>query len=222
MSNAILLLGESGTGKSSSIRNLPPEETMIINVIGKPLPFRGANKSYTRLSTDGLTGNYYASDEPDAIMRGINLVNNKRHDIKYLVIDDYGYSITNGFMRKALQPGYSKFTELGLAAFNILDKINVLRDDLYCFIMMHTEIDQQGKYKPKTVGKMIDQYVNIEGKFSYVLHSLIVDGNYLFLTNNDGQHMAKTPMGLFDTQMIPNDLSLVVETMNNYLNEDGE
>ncbi len=219
MSNSILILGESGCGKSTSIRNLPPEETMIINVIGKPLPFKGASKKYTKLSPDGMTGNYYASDDHSAIMRIINLVNNKRLDIKYLVIDDYGYTITNSFMRKASQRGYDKFVEIGAESFVILEKITSLRDDLFCFVMMHTEIDTQGKYKPKTVGKMIDQYVNIEGKFTYVYHALITESGYKFLTNNDSRHMAKTPMGLHDELYIDNDLQLIIEKMKEYFDE---
>ncbi len=206
MSHSVLVLGESGCGKSTAIRTLPPKETMIINVIGKPLPFRGANKKY--------------SDDYAAIMRVISLVNNKRADIKYLVIDDYGYTITNSFMRKANQKGYDKFVEMAAESFNILEKIGSLRDDLFCFVMMHTEIDQQGRYKPKTVGKMIDQYVNIEGKFTYVFHALVNDSEYVFLTNNDSRHMAKTPMGLFDDLFIPNDLNLICETIINYEDEE--
>lgn len=216
MSKSILILGESGTGKSSAIRTLDPSETMIINVVGKPLPFRGANSKYVRLSQDGSEGNYYSSDEHLAIMRVIKLVNSKRLDIKNLIIDDFGYTITNSFMRKATQTGYQKYTELGLDAFNVLDTIGKLRDDLFCFVMMHTEIDQQGRYKPKTVGKMIDQHICIEGKFSYVYHALVSEGNYRFLTNNDGQYMAKTPMGMHDELFIDNDLKLITEKINEY------
>ena len=123
-------------------------------------------------------------------------------------------------MRKASVKGYEKYNELGAATFHILDKINVLRDDLFCFIMMHTEIDSHGRYKPRTVGKMIDQYICIEGKFSYVLHALVSEGNYRFLTNNDNCHMSKTPMGMFTEQLIDNDLLLVANTILNYDNED--
>lgn len=222
MSNSVLILGESGSGKSTSIRTLPHEETFILNVIAKPLPFRGYKKKYKPLSSDGMEGNYYSSDDPSTIMRIINLVNSKRTDIKYLVIDDFGYSITNGFMKKALQKGFEKFSELGSATFGILEAIQALRDDLFCFVMMHTEIDQHGKYKPKTVGKMIDQYIVIEGKFSYVFHALTGDGNYRFLTNNDGQHTAKSPLGMFDETYIENDLLLIANRITEYDNEEEE
>lgn len=220
MNNAILILGESGSGKSTSIRTLPPNETFIINVIGKSLPFRGSNKNYTKLSPDGLTGNYYCSDNFANIKRAINLVNTKRPEVKYLVIDDFGYVIMNAFMSKALLKGYDKYSEIGKDFSELINLVNELRDDLFCFVMMHIETDQQGKTKPKTVGKMIDQYVCIEGKFTYVLHAIVSDGTYKFITNNDGTHMAKSPLGLFSRQTIDNDLMFVVDRINEYMNED--
>lgn len=220
MSNAILILGESGSGKSTSLRNLDPKETMIINVIGKPLPFRGAKSKYTSLSPDGSTGNYYATDDTNSIKRVIKLIDTKRLDIKNLVIDDFGYTITNSFMRKANQRGYDRFIEIAKDMFDILDIISSLRDDLYCFVMMHTETDNQGRSKPKTVGRMIDQYICIEGKFTTVLNATVSDGKYLFATNYDGQNMAKSPLGLFETFYIDNDLQVVRDKMQDYFNEE--
>jgi len=222
MSTAALILGESGTGKSTSIRNLDPSETFIVNVIGKPLPFKGALSKYTKLSPDGLTGNYYASDDTATIKRIINLVNAKRLDIKVLVIDDFGYTITNSFMRKANQKGYDRFIDIAKDMFDILDIVSNIREDLYCFVMMHTETDMQGKHKPKTVGKMIDQYICIEGKFTNCFSSTVIDGKYKFITNADGSHMSKTPMGMFDDLYIDNDLQYVKKQMHAYFNEDGE
>lgn len=219
MSNSILIIGESGAGKSTSIRNLNPEETFIINVIGKPLPFRGAKSKYKPLTADGLTGNYYATDDITTIKRVINLINNKRFDIKTLIIDDFGYTVTNSFMRKAEQRGYEKFVDIGKDMFSVLDIVSNLRDDLYCFVMMHTEVDSQGCSKPRTVGKMIDQYVCIEGKFSTVLQAEVTDGRYVFLTNNNGRSITKSPYGLFDDLYIDNDLQYVREKMIEYFDE---
>ena len=220
MNNSILILGDSGSGKSSSIRTLPPAETFILNIVSKPLPFRGSVKNYTRLSPDGITGNYYCSDNADAIKRVINLVNNKRPEIKYLVIDDLGYVAMNGFMKRALLKGYDRFSEIA-SEFNIaMESINQLRDDLFCIATMHIETDKQGKTKPKTVGNMVDQYINIEGKFSYVFHTIVKDGEYKFLTNSDGIHMCKTPMESFHEQYIDNDLLMIVNRINDYNNED--
>jgi hypothetical protein len=220
MNNSILILGESGSGKSSSIRTLPPEQTFILNVIGKSLPFRGSVKNYTKLSSDGLTGNYYSSDNFEMVIRAIKAVNAKRPEIKYLVIDDAGYLIMNQFMRRCLEKGYDKFSSLGKEFSDFISLVNELRDDLFCFVMMHVESDKNGKTKPKTVGAMIDQYICIEGKFAYVLHTMVSDGNYKFITNNDNYHMCKTPMGCFSEQYIDNDLMAIVNRINEYNNED--
>lgn len=223
MNNSILILGDSGTGKSTSIRTLPPKETFILNVINKPLPFRGSAKLYTKLSSDGLTGNYYCTDEAAQIKRVMNLVNNKRPDIKYLVLDDFGYVPMNAFMKRAMVKGYDRFSEIASEFNTAMELINQLRDDLFCFAMMHIETDKQGKTKPKTVGNMIDQYINIEGKFTCVLHTSVSDGHYKFIVNNDGLHTAKSPLGMFDSSMIDNDLFYVVNKINEYNNfEDVE
>ncbi len=221
MSNSILILGESGTGKSTSIRKLPSKETFIVNVIGKPLPFRGAKSHYTKLTPEG-EGNYYANDNTASILKLINFVNNKRTEIKYLVLDDFGYMITNSFMRKSNQKGFEKFNELGREVFDVLDLIGTLRDDLYIFVMMHTEVDQMGKYKPKTVGRMIDQYICIEGKFSYVFHALVLENGYKFLTNNDGVHISKSPLGMFEDLHVDNDLIKIVKKIKEYEDSDEE
>lgn len=218
MNNSILILGDSGTGKSTSIRTLPPEETFIINVVNKPLPFRGFQKKFTKLSADGLTGNYYCTDDSNMIRKAINTVNNKRPDIKYLVIDDLGYVLMNGFMRRALNKGYDRFSEIG-HEFNVAtESLKDLREDLFCFVTMHIETDKQGKTKPKTVGNMVDQYVCIEGKFTYIFHTSVIESKYKFITKNDGIHMAKTPLGLFEERLIDNDLMMIVNKINEYNN----
>jgi len=221
MSNNVLIIGESGTGKSTSIRTLPENETFILNVINKPLPFRGANKKYSSLSPDSLTGNYYASDDHAKIMRIIAYVNNKRPDIKYLVIDDFGYTITNDFMKSALVKGYDKFSTLAKDAWEVINTLNTTRDDLMCFLIMHSDVDQQGRSKPKTIGKLLDEKVCIEGMFITVLHSVCIDGEYHFITNNDGHHMARSPLGAFDNLRISNDLHYVATQISNLLNEEN-
>lgn len=220
MSNSVLILGGSGTGKSTSLRNLDSKTTFIVNVINKPLPFKGAKSKYQQLSSDGMTGNYYCTDLTESLMRVINLVNNKRTDVKTLVIDDFGYTVTNNFMRRCHQKGYDKFIEIAKNMFDVLNLISNLRDDLFCFTMMHNEIDLNGISKPRTVGKMTDQYVCIEGKYSTVLHTVVTESQYGFITNFDGIHTAKSPMGMFDEFIIDNDLQLVREKMVQYFEEE--
>lgn len=220
MSNNVLIIGQSGSGKSTSIRKLPPNETFILNVINKPLPFKGASKNYVNISADGLTGNYYATDDHSRIMQLIKTINLKRPDIKYLVVDDMGYTLTNDFMRSALVKGYDKFSTLAKDAWEVIKSLNETRSDLICFMMMHSDIDQQGNSKPKTIGKLLDEKVCIEGMFTVCLHAVVNDGQYYFVTNHDGTHMAKSPYGMFDKSKIPNNLMIVVQNINNYLNED--
>jgi len=216
MSNSVLILGESGSGKSTSMRNLNHKETFIINVISKPLPFKGWLSKYKKLSSDGMEGNYYATDDNNVIKKIINLVNSKRPDIKTIILDDFGYTISNSFMRKAHQKGYDRFVDIAKDMFDILDMISNLRDDLFCFVMMHTDTDNQGRSKPRTIGKMIDQYICIEGKFSTVMHACICDGEYKFLTNGDSSLMCKSPLGMFNQSLIDNDLEQIIKQIKIY------
>lgn len=218
MANATLIMGESGTGKSTSIRNLDHKETYIINVLNKPLPFKGFSKKYTA----GKGGNYYASDNAERILKCIYHVSNERPEIKNLIIDDFQYIMGNEFMRKARERGYDKFTDIGQSAWKVINECTMSRPDLYCFILSHTETDNQGRSKCKTIGKMLDNVITIEGMFTVVLHSLVVDGEYKFLTQNNGINIAKSPMGMFDRDLIDNDLLSIKQVMTEYLDEEPE
>lgn len=220
MSNAVLILGDSGTGKSTSIRTLPPAETFVLNILGKSLPFRGSAKNYQRLSEDGTTGNFYASDDFNKVKRIINLINTKRPEIKYLIIDDAGFLIMGDYIKNALIKGFEKYTNLAKQFSEIINSIRILRDDLFCFVMMHIETQADGKTKPKSIGKMIDNVVCIEANFTYIFHTQIIDHKYKFITNNDGTHMAKSSLGAFEELLIDNDLMMIVNRINEYNNED--
>lgn len=220
MSNVTLIIGESGSGKSSSIRNLNPEETFVISIIEKPLPFKLFKKNYMRLAPDGLSGNYFVSDDYSKIIKAINVINSKRHEIKYLILDDFQYLMCNEFIRRGTEKGFDKFTEIAQHTQATIQALTSCRDDLYCFVMGHNDIDDSGISRPKTIGKMIDKTLTIEGIFTVVFHTLIVDGQYKFLTKNTGSHIAKSPLGMFDNKLIDNDISHIVETMKNYYGED--
>lgn len=216
MSNTSLIIGESGTGKSTSIRNLDPLKTFIINVLNKPLPFKGYRKNYTKISTDATTGNYYASDDYSRIEALIKKINANRLEITTLIIDDFQYLMANEFMKRALERGYDKFSEIGKHAHDLLKLLPTLRDDLDVFILTHSEANEQGKMKIKTIGKMLDDKITIEGMYAMVLQTELMDGNYNFITQGDSRHIAKSPMGMFDHRNIPNDLAFVKQKMNEY------
>ncbi len=220
MSSAVLVIGQSGTGKSTAIRTLPANETFIINVLGKPLPFRGAAKNYITANKENPEGNYFSSDSSRSIIEILNFINNKRPDIKYVVLDDFGYVMVNDFMTRALQKGFDKFNEISLSTYNVLTRVKSMRPDLITFVMMHSDLKEDGYTKPKTIGKMTDEKVCVEGMFTYVLHSLVFENRYCFLTNTDGKHMAKTPQGMFTDKLIDNDLKYVCDAINHYNNED--
>lgn len=220
MSNTSLIIGESGTGKSTSLSGLNPKETFIINVLDKPLPFKGYKKNYIPISSwEDREGNYFSSDDYHKIVKCIKTINSERKEIKNLVIDDWQYTMCNEYMRRATETGYTKFTEIGQHAWGIIRALTECRDDLYCFVLSHSDIDQNGKYKCKSIGKMLDEKITIEGMFTVVLHTQIMDGNYRFLTQNDGSHIAKSPIGMFEEKYISNDLCFVKEKMNLYYGE---
>lgn len=220
MSNTVLIIGESGIGKSSSIRTLDPNSTFIINVLGKPLPFKNAKKNYTVCSKDKPDGNTVSTDNTSEIKAYINAVNTRKPNIKTLIIDDFNYTLTNDFMKNAMTKGYDKYTLIAQNAWSIFNDLNKTRDDLDCFVLMHSDTNNDGKSIPMTIGKLINDKIKLEGMVTVCLHALIIDGEHKFLTQNDNTHMAKSPLGMFDKQLIDNDLNYVKQKIQEYLNED--
>lgn len=217
MSNTTLVIGSSGSGKSSSLRNLDPETTLIISVLGKPLPFRGYKKKFNEERK-----NFFVTDDYRKVLNLINAVNTRRPEIKTLIVDDFQYLMAHEFMNRVMERGYDKYSELANHAWSVIKALTETREDLHCFVLSHSETDQHGNAKAKTIGKLLEDKITLEGMFSCVLHSLVVDGEYVFLTNFNGTHLAKSPMGLFDSQFIANDLQLIQDKMLDYFNEDGE
>ena len=211
MSNLVVVLGESGTGKSTSMRNLNKDETVIINVLSKPLPFRGYKKHYNKDNK-----NYLESDQYSVILEWLDAINKKALHIKTIVIDDFSFLMNNEFMRRCRERGFDKFTEMGVNMFEILELCKSFRQDLYCYVMCHTEKDHAGIIKPKTVGKMTADYVGIAERVSIVLHTQIIDMQYKFLTQNDGTHVAKSPMDMFSNIHIDNDLAAIRNIIDDY------
>lgn len=217
MSNASLIIGESGTGKSTSIRNLDPQETFIINVCNKPLPFRGYKTKYKTISGwDDKEGNYYASNDHTKIMKMLRIIDKERLEIKNIIIDDFQYIMCAEFMNRVTERGYDKFSEIAQHAYNLIDLLPTLRDDLNIFVLSHSEPNEHGKMKVKTIGKLLDEKVVLEGRFTMVLQTEISEKGYRFLTQGDSRHIAKSPMDMFEDKYIPNDLAFVIEKMNAY------
>lgn len=227
---SICICGESGSGKSTSIRNLDPKETFIIATIAKPLPFRGWKKNYTKFvidkETKELHGNYYVNDKSDNIIKIMKLVSSKMPHIKTLIVDDLQYTMAFEFVDRASEKSYDKFNEMAQHMLNIFRTTFELRDDLTVVFLTHsenvgTEIDP--KYVLKTLGKLLKEKVTTEGLFTCMLFTEVnFDEDvpkYQFITNNDGKCIAKSPMGMFDELKIDNDLKMVIDIVKQYNEE---
>jgi len=216
MSNTVLIIGQSGSGKSTSLRNLDPKSTFIISVLDKPLPFKGYKKLYSKENK-----NFYCSDNYKSIIEYIGAINERRKDITTLVIDDAHFLMANEFMNRACEKGFDKFSEMAQHMWQVMCAITTARNDLTCFVLSHSEIDSAGISKPKTVGKMLDDKITLEAMVTVCMHTMVKDGEYKFLTQNDGSHVCKSPIGMFEEGLIDNDLLIVKEKIENYFN-DGE
>lgn len=221
MSNTVLIIGQSGSGKSTSLRNLDPKTTFIINVLDKPLPFRSFKKSYQPVTKENKLGNYYSTNDWSHVVKCIEMVNKDRHDITTLVIDDWQYILAYEFMRRVSEKGFDKFSELANHGWSTINACLSTRPTLTNFILAHSDVDATGRSKCKTIGKMLDEKITIEGLFTTVLHSRVIDGAYKFQTQYDGEFLAKSPMGMFDEMLIDNDLVAVKAAVENYFNDEG-
>ena len=193
-----MVYGQSGTGKSTSLRNFPEDKIAVINVSAKPLPFR------TKLKT-------YNTDDYQKILTAMS-----KTDRKTIVIDDATYLMVNEFMRTAKVAGYQKYTDMACSFNGLIDYAASLPDDVIVFFIGHSEQSDDGREHFKTIGKMLDNYVTLEGKFTIVLKTMVQDGKYYFCTHNNGQDTVKSPMGLFDADLIDNDLKMVDDAIREY------
>lgn len=169
---------------------------------------------------DDKEANYYASDDWQRIVKCIDVVTNNLPHIKNLIIDDWQYVMANEFMRRATERGFDKYSELGQHAWITINALMKTRPDLTCFVLAHSDLDNTGRAKCKTIGKMLDEKITIEGMFTTVLHAIVSDNHYKFLTQNDGDHIAKSPLGMFTDLFIDNDLALVKQAVDSYYNEE--
>lgn len=198
----VLLIGESGTGKSTSLRNFKPEEIGVINVLGKPLPFRG---KFNQVKTKDV----------ELIKRALSGAKNTRS----FVIDDFGYTITDTYMRgsygaEKFRDQYEVFKKIGSEAYNLITFVQAeIPDDAIVYFVMHSTIEN-GQIVPATVGKMLNEKINLVGMFTITIYAAIQDGEYKFIVN--GMPPAKSPEGMFPGEAIDNDLKAVDSAIREY------
>ena len=227
----LCIYGESGHGKTTSLRNLDPETTFIISTTGKPLPFRGWKKKYVPFKIDKetkeISGNYYVSSNWEQILKILKIINTKLSHVKTVVVDDFQYVLSYEFVDRATEIGYQKFSELAQHAMEILRYSEQMREDCTMCFLTHcentgTEIDP--KYVIKTIGKLLSEKVTLEGLFTYIFFAKTEEGDddrmqYKLVTNNDGKCLAKTPMGMFEELEIDNDLNEILKVIKEYNEE---
>ena len=226
MAQSVLVIADSGTGKSTSIRKLDPKETFIINIANKPLPFKGWKKNYNNISKDNPKGNMTSASSAPGIIKAMQHVNDKMPQIKTLVVDDWQYMSSFEYFDRANEKGYDKFTSIAANLAQVAKMPKDMREDLTIFFLTHseesTDVNGHRRVKAKTVGKMIDNALTLEGLFSIVLFGKVKkteDGlEYGFDTQNNGENTCKSPMGMFDESFINNDLQFVKDCIIKYEN----
>lgn len=203
MSIPVLIIGKSGSGKSASLAKLEPARVALINVLGKPLPFKGR--------FDQIISDDYA--------RIIGAIKATKREI--VVIDDAGYLMTNAFMRDHAATGagnaiFQLYNSIGDKFWNLIEAIRKIPDDKRVYMLMHEDVSEFGAVKPKTIGRMIDEKCCLEGMFTICLRCMVANGKHIFRTQSDGLDVAKSPMGMFESEEIDNDLNAVDASICDY------
>lgn len=204
MATPVLIIGKSGSGKSTSMRNCQTDDFNLIRVLNKPLPFKGKV-------------NGWFCDDYQQIMK--LLITSKA---KSIIIDDAGYLITNHFMRGHSSAGkgnavFALYNDIGDYFWNLIQYIvTKVPGEKIVYMMMHEEKDEQGDVKPKTIGKLLDEKVCVEGMFTIVLRCIEEGGKHLFVTQASQGAVSKSPIGMFDSLTIENDLAIVDQAIRNY------
>jgi len=209
MSIAAMILGQSGTGKSASLRNMSPADTLLIQVIGKPLPFKSS--AWRLVDKDKPGGNIVVAATADAICNYM-----RKTTRQVIVVDDLQYLLATEFMERAHETGYAKFTEMARHYYDVLTCATTLVPDKRVYLLSHTDTSESGQIKAKTIGKLLDEKITVEGLVTIVLRTHVINGQYVFSTRNSGSDTVKSPIGLFADEHIPNDLAVVDKAVAEY------
>lgn len=207
MSIATMVLGQSGTGKTTALRHMSPAQTLLIQVIAKPLPFR--TKEWKPVTKEG--GNIIVANQSADICQVM-----RKTTRPIIVIDDYQYLLATEFMERAHEKGYDKFTEMARHYYDVLTTATTLAAGKRVYLLSHTDMSESGQVKAKTIGKLLDEKITVEGLVTIVLRTHVINGQYVFSTRNSGSDTVKTPLGMFEDEHIPNDLMAVDRAITNY------
>ena len=211
----IAVMGESGAGKTTAMRNLPPRETCYIDADLKGLSWRGWRKAFNEEAK-----NYMAANDPNKILRAMWVINNDRPDIRYIVIDTLNGIMVADKMRRMGEKGYDKWVDLATSVWTIIGDALTMRDDLTIIFLCHSQTDRDDSgysfTRIKTSGKKLDKIV-LESKFTTVLLCKCVDGRHVFEVHANNS-TAKTPLGLFEPgeTEVPNDIMEIIKRLEEY------
>lgn len=206
----VLIIGKSGSGKSASLRNMPEKGTIVINVLGKPLPFRSKLKTVQ-------------CDNYQKILAAISKGGYQRY-----IIDDFGYLMTDQFMTALGAKGkgqdmYALYADIGLSLWDMIKALQRHPSQARVYMMMHEETDDFGNVKPRTLGKLVEQKVCLEGMVTICLRAVVDNnGQHVFLTQTSGLDVTKSPMGMFEQDQIDNDLNAVDAAIAEYYGIGGK
>lgn len=212
MGQLVFILGKPGTGKTYSLRNIDKNTMGVISVAGKILSF-GKKNFDTGEPWPAWGCEVIYTDDSDEITAAIKKMSRK---YKVIVVDDFQYVMAYEFMRRSTERGYDKFTDIGRHAWDIANTVRELDPDVIVYVLCHTDTDQDGFEKLKTIGKLLDEKIFLEGMSTIVLKTHVEDGKYTFLTQNNGHDTVKSPAGMFQAYAIDNDLHYVDEKIRSY------
>lgn len=207
----VMIIGKSGSGKTTSLRNFDENELYLIKVLGKPLPFRKQFEST------------FQTDDYQAVAKALTKTQKKS-----IVIDDAGYLITNHFMKNHASAGkgngvFTLYNEIGDRFWQLVEYvINNLPEDKIVYFMMHEEKNDIGDVKPKTIGKLLDEKVCLEGMFTIVFRCMTDNDKHVFRTKTTGADVTKAPIGMFEDEEMDNDLKVVDTAIRQYYRLDRE
>jgi hypothetical protein len=226
MARVSLILGESASGKSRSVKNLPPKNKFVVNVVGKELPFPGSETKYPDFNTETGQGNLLVTKSTRTIAKVLKYVSENRPEIKAIVIDDNQYLSLFTYTSRIDEKDWAKFNTIAVNMVDLVEFCKTLRKDIMIFILQHVEsgTDASGndQIQAKTLGKFVKEKVTYEGLFTIVLLCDKEEGEndevkHFFWTRK-ARSTVKTPEGMFTEQKIPNDLFLVAKAISSYYN----
>jgi len=208
--SATLIIGDSGSGKTASLRTLDPTKALLIQVVKKPLPFKSKGWIARNPAKPKDPFNLVVTDKVEDILLIL-----ERSSRPVIVIDDFQYILSNEFLRRTDEKGFDKFADIAKIGWLILNKAAEVNARVY--ILAHSDTDDaSGRTKIKTIGRFLDEKVVLEGLCTAVLRTEVADGQYFFRTHNNGHDTTKTPMGMFESDRILNDLGALDDAIVEY------